>query len=335
MRAIGLKRWNAPLSAGGLIAVSAGASWAAMAILAAAAGACVVIEITGLLGTGLLALLASRPGLPPNGAATWRAQALIGALTAAALAGIPAIPAPWRGSAAVLSVIVPALAARCLGALLAWRIGIPLVELAPPSWRGSAATCVIAVALMLGTFPAPGPGAIALGWAAGVAYGAAIDRWHLPTRCEDIPLIAQGIISLVLIAAGTHLRAIAEIVTDWPLTALRLAGAALAVLLLGRVWRASRLERLVGRWHSTTTGVNARRPAAGNRPGDRRDDLSLVSASRPPIYEPELSGAACASALRVCAMARCQAASACSGVKPPSRMPSMTRSRSSAVWRIM
>ena len=39
MRAIGLKRWNAPLSAGGLIAVSAGASWAAMAILAGAGGA--------------------------------------------------------------------------------------------------------------------------------------------------------------------------------------------------------------------------------------------------------------------------------------------------------
>ena len=36
MRAIGLKRWNAPLSAGGLIAVSAGASWAAMAILVVA-----------------------------------------------------------------------------------------------------------------------------------------------------------------------------------------------------------------------------------------------------------------------------------------------------------
>lgn len=71
MRAIGLKRWNAPLSAGGLIAVSAGASWAAMAILAAAR-TYVVIEITGLLGTGLLALLASRPGLPPSGAAPGR-----------------------------------------------------------------------------------------------------------------------------------------------------------------------------------------------------------------------------------------------------------------------
>jgi hypothetical protein len=263
MRAIGLKRWNAPLSAGGLIAVSAGASWAAMAILAAAAGACVVIEITGLLGTGLLALLASRPGLPPSGAATWRAQALIGALTAAALAGIPAIPAPWRGSAAVLSVIVPALAARCLGALLAWRIGIPLVELAPPSWRGRAATCVIAVALMLGTFPALGPGAIALGWAAGVAYGAAIDRWHLPTRCEDIPLIALGIISLALIAAGAQVRAIAESATGWPVAGLHLAGAALAVLLFGRVWRASKLEWLVAAMALDDDGRQRQAPGSG------------------------------------------------------------------------
>lgn len=72
MRAIDLKRWNAPLSVGGLIAVSAGASWAGMAIVAAAARTYVVIEITGLLGTGLLALLASRPGLPPSGAAPGR-----------------------------------------------------------------------------------------------------------------------------------------------------------------------------------------------------------------------------------------------------------------------
>ncbi len=224
MRAIGLKRWNAPLSAGGLIAVSAGASWAAMAILAAAAGACVVIEITGLLGTGLLALLASRPGLPPSGAATWRAQALIGALTAAALAGIPAIPAPWRGSAA---------------------------------------TCVIAVALMLGTFPAPGPGAIALGWAAGVAYGAAIDRWHLPTRCEDIPLIALGIISLALIAAGAQVRAIAESATGWPVAGLHLAGAALAVQLFGRVWRASKLEWLVAAMALDDDGRQHQAPGSG------------------------------------------------------------------------
>ncbi len=245
MRAIGLKRWNAPLSAGGLIAISAGASWAAMAILAAAADTCVVIEIAGLLGTGLLILLASRPGVPPSGAASWRAQALIDALTVVALAGIPAIPAPWRESARVLSAIVPALAARSLGALLAWRIGIPLVELAPPSWRGTAPTCIIAVALMLGTCPVLGAGTMALGWVAGVAYGAAIDRWHLPSRNEDTPLIALGVASLAVLTAAIQNRAIAEAVTVWPVTALHLAGAALAVLLLGRVWRASRLERMV------------------------------------------------------------------------------------------
>ena len=98
---------------------------------------------------------------------------------------------------------------------------------------------------MLGTCPVLGAGTMALGWVAGVAYGAAIDRWHLPSRNEDTPLIALGVASLAVLTAAIQNRAIAEAVTVWPVTALHLAGAALAILLLTRAWHACRLEQVV------------------------------------------------------------------------------------------
>jgi hypothetical protein len=237
-------RWSALGTVAGLIASGIGANWAAM-VISAAASPITLLPITGLLVGGLILLALSGPGLPPSGSASWRGQAVVGAIAAVALLGIPCIMPGWRDAVAIISLIVPALAARSLGALLAWRIGIPHADLAPPTWSCTAATCIIAVALMVGAFPALGAAATVLGWGAGVAYGAAIDRWHLPSRSEDAPLTALGTVGLALIAAGTRSRALVEIVTTWPLTALRMSGCALAALLLYRAWRIHRLERMV------------------------------------------------------------------------------------------
>lgn len=104
-------RWSALGSVGGLIASGIGANWAAMAISAAAAGPIILTLIAGLLVGGLILLALSGPGRP-RGTISWRGQVVVGTITEVAVFGIPSIPPAWRDAVAVISTIVPALAAH-------------------------------------------------------------------------------------------------------------------------------------------------------------------------------------------------------------------------------
>lgn len=221
--------------------------WVATALSSKMGVPLIASFIFGTIFGSLLAIMLVGRNVPPSGAGSSRAQALTWLIVVWGGISLRITPESWHDVMLLLNMLLFALPVRTMGALLAWRVGLPDADLAPPSWNGAGASIVIATAFILGAFPALGPLALAVGWAATLASGTAIDRWRLMPRAGEKCLVYLGLACLGVIVIGMRARFVAALVQTAPLVLLHLVGVLLVGIVVGRTILASRRERRVPR----------------------------------------------------------------------------------------